>query len=270
MTISAQTKIAAILKAVPESLDVMVSISPRFEKLRNPVLRKLMAGRTSLAMAAKVGGCRVEDFFAKLEPLGFKRAAVDGAAALPATEPLPGFLRNPEPGTVVVLDVRPLLEEGHDPLQQILQAVSSLGHGQALQIINSFEPVPLIQLLGKRGFASYTEVLQPDRVHTWFYREKPAEPQPAASSPADHQTGFEEVLQRFAGKLEERDVRHLEMPQPMLTILAALDQLQPGQALFVHHKRIPVFLLPELTERKLHYRIREAAGGEVQLLIYPN
>jgi hypothetical protein len=66
------------------------------------------------------------------------------------------------------------------------------------------------------------------------------------------------------------DVRHLEMPQPMLTILAELDQLPADKALFVYHKRIPVFLLPELSDRKLDYRIQEISEGEVHLLIFNN
>ena len=72
MTINANTKIATILKQHPEALDAIIAVSSKFEKLRNPILRKVMAGRTSLAMASKVGGCRLEDFFIKLKPLGFE------------------------------------------------------------------------------------------------------------------------------------------------------------------------------------------------------
>jgi uncharacterized protein (DUF2249 family) len=50
--------------------------------------------------------------------------------------------------------------------------------------------------------------------------------------------------------------------------LEALDKLPPGEALFIHHKRIPVFLLPELAERKFEYRIKEIGEGNVQMLIY--
>ena len=59
MMINANTKIAAILKQHPAALDAVIAVSSKFEKLRNPILRKVMAGRTSLAMAAKVGGCTV-------------------------------------------------------------------------------------------------------------------------------------------------------------------------------------------------------------------
>jgi hypothetical protein len=50
--------------------------------------------------------------------------------------------------------------------------------------------------------------------------------------------------------------------------MEALEILPGGKALFVYHKRIPVFLLPELEEQKFNYRIKEISDSEVQLLIY--
>lgn len=78
-TINANTKISTLLKENPDALEAIISISSKFNKLRNPLLRKLMASRTSINMASKVGGCSVNDFFKKLEPLGF---TIDKDAAL--------------------------------------------------------------------------------------------------------------------------------------------------------------------------------------------
>ncbi|HSB94019.1 MAG TPA: DUF1858 domain-containing protein, partial [Flavitalea sp.] len=71
MFINADTKLASIIKEKAEALDAIISISPKFEKLRNPFLRKLMAGRTSIATASRIGGCQPSDFFTKLGALGF-------------------------------------------------------------------------------------------------------------------------------------------------------------------------------------------------------
>ena len=81
---------------------------------------------------------------------------------------------------------------------------------------------------------------------------------------------WEPLLDRFADHLVEVDVRHLEMPMPMMTILEALEVLPQGKALYVKHKRIPVFLLTELKEREFEYRIREVREGEVYMLIFAN
>lgn len=58
------------------------------------------------------------------------------------------------------------------------------------------------------------------------------------------------------------------MPLPMLTILDELEKLPQTDALYVYHKRIPVFLLPELKDRKFEFRIKEISDGEVHLLIF--
>jgi hypothetical protein len=58
------------------------------------------------------------------------------------------------------------------------------------------------------------------------------------------------------------------MPQPMITILETLDTLPVDTALYIYHKRIPVFLLPELDQRGFEYRVKEISDGEVHLLIF--
>ncbi|QLH29510.1 MAG: hypothetical protein HWD63_09045 [Candidatus Parvibacillus calidus] len=47
-----------------------------------------------------------------------------------------------------------------------------------------------------------------------------------------------------------------------------MDSLPEGKALYVHHKRIPVFLLGELNERRFGYRIKEVSENMVYLLIF--
>ena len=46
---------------------------------------------------------------------------------------------------IVSLDVRPTLASGEDPFNIIMNAVKILKDEETLQIINSFEPIPLIK-----------------------------------------------------------------------------------------------------------------------------
>lgn len=55
MVINERTKIGTILKHHPDALETIVALSPDFKKLRNPILRKLAAGRATIAMASKWG-----------------------------------------------------------------------------------------------------------------------------------------------------------------------------------------------------------------------
>ena len=268
MVINANTKISGLLKESADALEAIISISPKFEKLRNPLLRKIMAGRTSIAMASKIGGCTIADFFNKLKPLGFE---IDSSIAPVNNEKkqMPAFLNTIQKDQLTELDVRPVIAAGKDPLSLILQKIKWLKPGQVLKIINSFYPQPLILLLEKQGFESFADVINDDLVETYFYKKRDIAFS-TAQQPVDAGEGWDDMVQRFKNRVQIVDVRQMAMPLPMMTILEALNQLPDEKALFVYHKRIPVFLLPELAERKFTYRIKEISDGQVNLLIFRN
>jgi uncharacterized protein (DUF2249 family) len=58
-----------------------------------------------------------------------------------------------------VLDVRPDLESGGEPFVRIMEAVASIKAGGTLVIIAPFEPVPLYDVLGERGFSHETAMV---------------------------------------------------------------------------------------------------------------
>ena len=268
MTINANTKIASLLKHNADALEAIVSISPKFAKLKNPILRKVIAARTSIAMASKLGGCSVGDFFKKLQPLGFDidTTGVEMEKKY-ENKPVPVFMKNIAADKMIEMDVRSIIESGKDPLDIIVKKVKSLETGAVLKIINSFEPTPLMHLLGNQGFESYTETISDELVNTYFYKKDDLTILPG-NNKTDYLKGWEAILNRFKDKLVTIDVRALEMPLPMHTILEALNILPTDKALFVYHKRIPVFLLPELEEQQFSYRIKEISDAEVHLLIY--
>jgi hypothetical protein len=110
-----------------------------------------MAGRTSIAMASKIAGVSVSDFFIKLKPLGFE---IDTNSVSEENEKkaLPAFFNNIRKDQVTELDVRPIIAAGNDPLAEIIQKIKTLQPGHVLKIVNSFYPQPLILLLEKQGF----------------------------------------------------------------------------------------------------------------------
>lgn len=266
MQINSNTKIAAILKHNPEALEAIISLNPKFSKLRNPVMRKLMAGRTSIGMAAKIVGCDVADFFEKLKPLGFEAAHAAETDTVDKKQ-LPPFIENLKPENIRVLDVRPVLDEGKDPLSLIMKSIKDLPAGDALKIINTFEPTPLIKLLEKKGYTYYVDTVSDNEIETYFFKTDGAN-ETGITEPEKNSSDWQETKERFTEKLKCVDVRQLEMPLPMHTILENLNHLEKDEALYVYHKRIPVFLLPELRERGFDYRISEISDGEVHLLIF--
>ena len=182
---------------------------------------------------------------------------------------VPGFMSLLDELEISDLDVRPIIASGKDPLTLIKETVKTLKAGKVLRIINSFEPTPLMFLLKKQGFESFADRTNEKRVDTYFYKQEAVIPVAQVSLP-DGASGWNIVMERFKNAMQFLDVRSLEMPLPMLTILDALDKLTAGTALFVYHKRIPVYLLPELAERNFSYRIKEISTEEVHLLIFKN
>jgi len=267
MQIHSGTKIAELIKFHPDALEAIITLSPDFKKLRNPILRRLMAGRTSISMASKIGGCKPEDFFEILKPLGFVSDNSIQEQEVLLRKSLKEFVRDIESAHIFPLDVRAMLSEGNDPLKLIQKHIKELKEGQVLKIINTFEPTPLIKLLEKQGFESYVDLIEKDLIETYFYRTKAAEVKQESGSESVN-NDWEMLMNKFRDKLVDIDVRHLEMPAPMMTILEELEKLEPDKALYVHHKRIPVFLLSELKDRNFEYRINEISETEVFLLIF--
>lgn len=271
MEINSQTKIAALIKHHPDALEAIVSLSPDFKKLRNPILRRLMAGRTSISMASRIGGCTPNDFFKVLQPFGFEAdlsIQSDNESPVELSQP-PQFIHEVESAQIIPLDVRKMLEAGNDPLKLIQQTINELKPRQVLKIINTFEPSPLIKLLEKQGFQSYTDHLEKNLVETYFYKTGYTTPAVAEDLP-DELNDWDLILQKYGNRVQQIDVRDLEMPMPMMAILEALEVLATDAVLFVQHKRIPVYLLTELKDRNFDYRIKTISNSEVHLLIFKN
>jgi len=270
MLINAKTKISQLLKHNPDALEAIITISPDFKKLRNPLIRKLMAARTTISMASKVGGCKPEDFFKVLAPLGFEADtnAVTNDDETTTEAVMPEYLQKLPSDKIVVFDVREMIQSGADPLRPIQEKVKQLEDGQALNIVNSFEPVPLIKVLEKQGFKSYVKTVAPDQIDTYFYKtEKGGEvnfEEKIETDPSD----WDEIHARFEGKFREVDVRGMQMPMPRITINGELESLGDGEALYVYHHKVPVFLLSDLKEQNFDYRIKDVQEGEVYLMIF--
>lgn len=271
MVINEKTKIAHILKEHPDALQIIVALSPDFKKLLNPILRKLVAGRATIAMASKMGGVKPQDFFNALKPMGFE---VDenykSTEKIVVETSLPEFLGSRKKEQIIEFDVRKMIADGGDPLRPIQEKVRKLKVGEVLLIVADFQPVPLIRLLGNQGFESHVRTLAADKIETYFYKSKQKEGDvnELKVDDVENSDDWEEIMSAYQDALVEIDVRQLEMPGPMVAILEALEELPEEKALYVNHKKVPMFLLSELKDRNFDYRINELENGEVKLIIF--
>ena len=273
--ISPGTRISRILQTDALSLEALAKAAPPLERLRQPLLRRMLAGRTSLSQAARIAGVPVEVLFRALEPLGFCRIpANEDSDPVNPDEPLQSeanleaFILG---CCIRELDVREDLDQGRDPLKRILAAAQALNPGEILKLINSFEPSPLIGLLGKKGYSSFTVRLNEGLVHTYFRKpvlsvESENPPQFELGQPKD--LGFDYWAARWEGRFRHLDVRPLPMPQPMVEILSQLQTLPSGQALWVTHRKVPELLFGELRQVAMTWTYRCPQEGLVELLIF--
>lgn len=259
MKVSCNTRISDIIKADIRAIEAISELNAHFRKLKNPVLRKLLAPRVTVEQAADIGKVPVSALLNKLRELNFE---IEESAV--GQEPDYRISNAEISDADHVLDVRPILAGGQDPLNAIMQSVKMLSDGQKLLLVNSFEPIPLIGILQKKGYTCLVRKVDENLVHTFITPGKSAINEEAeASLDAD----FDKVYEVFRDNIKEIDVRGLPMPEPMIKILEELENLQNNQALFVYHKKIPHFLLPELKERGWDYFIRENSENDVHLLI---
>lgn len=274
-TISPDTKISELMKENPQSVEAIASLSKPLEKLKNPILRKIMASRVTIAEAANMGKVSLDDFKRVLCPLGFQFSDQEAPNSIPSHEAEPDWLKNSAADKFRIYDVRPIIDDGADPLKEILHEFKETAPGHILCVINSFIPTPLIHLLKQqKAVDAYVKNVNLNEFHTYFLKgnEENTADEAAEDSGNIHSDDFETFAAICASfethKTREIDVRELEMPEPMHKILAELDSLPGDHALYVHHKRVPVYLLEELADKDFEIHLRNLENGEVKMLLF--
>ena len=288
MKITRDTKIGKLLEMDERMQDWLVSLSPAFKKLTNPLLRKHVAPRVSIKDAARIGGLTANEFLRRLEEAGYEVEYAPETGQNPSADDC----KQAERFDIQVFDARPFLDEGKDPFLAIQEKLRALGPGEALEVVLDFAPLPLIDIFGKAGYHYCMRHEAGGTVHTLFFnpenrggfwrrlrrrfhgggrghragRSLPVAPEGQVLGPEV----LEQKRQAAGDKIRHLDVRGLEMPQPMMQILEALPTVGDDEVLFVEHERIPQYLLPELEKRGFSIAARTAPDGHVQLLIFKN
>ena len=140
------------------------------------------------------------------------------------------------------VDVRPILRAGGEPFSIIMATLERLAPGEGLRLYAPFKPVPLFDVMASRGFAHREAELEGGE---WEIRFLPddASVEAAEAPPVESNDGD---WPEPAVHLDNRD---LDPPEPMVRILAAAEQLGPGETLAALLRREPVFLFPQLEKR---------------------
>jgi AcrR family transcriptional regulator len=139
-----------------------------------------------------------------------------------------------------LLDVRPLLAKGEDPLAQILEALQGLQKEGVLVLRVPFRPRPLLALLNDKGFSLQVE---------------------------ERKKGLFEILILSESSPPIQDLRGFPAPEPMEQVLSHCAGLSPGQTLFFHTPRVPRPLLQRLQEMGFETHIQSLLDSTALLMI---
>ncbi len=286
MVIRREDRVADVLGRDEGLVEVFASMSPAFARLRNTVMRKVMARLVTVDEAGRIAGVDPDRLVDRLNRAVRSSDAPGGDEAEEAASrppepqgggsselrPCPREIEALEAAHVVRLDVREDLREGREPFSRIMGARRGVPAGGALVVRATFEPVPLYRAMAKQGFDHWTEHLGPEDWQVWFY-EAWETPDAAKKLEGPHSAPEPRLSTSPGTDVEEADgdltldVRGLEAPEPMVRTLAALEALPLDGTLIQVNERVPQFLLPRLAERGFAYEILEEGPDRVRIRI---
>ncbi len=168
LIISPKTKVGELLDNYPEMENVLMNLSPAFEKLKNPVLRKTVARVASLQQIAVVGGINVDLIVNRLrKELGQNSEIDNNIKSEYVSSGIPDWFDKSK--IIMTFDASPIINSGDSPMADILNHTSKLNEGEIFELRSPFIPAPIVDLLQKRGFRVHS-IQMDDFVITYVIR----------------------------------------------------------------------------------------------------
>lgn len=172
------TRLSEALKASPRILDYIVSLNPHdFERLRNPLLRKVMPPRISLRRIAAMANISEHELVTRVNELaGLIQEQCDNDVneeALPQrTKQPPKWLSEIDEAKIKWVDVTPIDAQLGDPMPPINIAINTSKPGDIIGIKHRWEPQPLYDIWQARGFQFWSKQVEPELWYI-FVRRSP-------------------------------------------------------------------------------------------------
>jgi uncharacterized protein (DUF2249 family) len=266
-------KLSEVEEIYPNAIEELARISPTFGELRTAHDGHVRKRMVTVEQAAQIAGLEIQDVVARLnkaagiDPPTTMRAGTQNGAPAAQQEPEPEWLDHAN--ICEQLDVRPYQKHGEEPFTAIMTRAAGVPVGKILSLRNTFEPVPLYDVLGKKGFQHWAVQYAPDDWEIFFYKAgtHPEESGVKLSTSGDQSDTEHAGAWTAPTATISIDVSELIPPEPMIKILEALEDLEPGSSLLVNHVRRPMHLYPRLDELDYSHETQEVGPGHVQVLI---
>ncbi len=254
MVILAKTKVKDALDEYPELKELLISMSPKYERLNNKVVYNTVGRWATFNDVARMGGISICEILHTLNSrIGTVKElervfpeCINIAPPAPKMEK-PDWLD--EIKQFYIMDVR---NRSDFFFTEIIRQLGSLSEGTALKIINSFYPAPLIGMLGEEGYEYYVETLSSNEVILYVrYREK------------DPDKNWKDRKEEF----EVFDVRK-SREDPFGAIIKKAQDTPPGQGFKLVQKFEPIPLINMLLPMGFEYETVEKGFFEYHIYFY--
>mgnify|MGYP005835380005 CR=1 FL=1 len=167
LIITPHTKVSELLDAYPELEPILLELSPAFEKLKNPLLRKTIARFTTLKHAASIAGLKVEDIINRLrEETGQQLTSEIDEVQDFQQQAIPEWYN--ESNIVERADAAEILNNGEEPVYIVLPALKDLPAGKIYLLTAPFLPAPLIEKAASLGCKTWIIKQENGTFHVYF------------------------------------------------------------------------------------------------------
>lgn len=172
--IHANTHLNVIINLDPRIVDYIVALQPHeFERLHNPIMRRLMSPRISIGRVAVMVGRPVEEILAHIATLAdVEIVPVDEKTHPQSPSEVPDWVENADPEQITVVDLLPIdATLDADPFPPVSLAVKKLAAGEILLIKHKWEPQPFYDVWSQMGnLVWYAEAISADEWWIWVKR----------------------------------------------------------------------------------------------------
>jgi len=150
MEITFDTKVYDLLKAYPQLLEVLVSLSPRYKKLKNPILKRTIARVASLRQASALGGFTPVELVNALRAEVGQNPITDDMKEQEVSTVLPTWAQNDH---AAYMNATEVLDNDKNPLQLINKEYKKIKKDEVILLESDFVPSPLIDEMRKKDAA---------------------------------------------------------------------------------------------------------------------
>ena len=169
LLITPQTRVGEFLDNYPELEELLISSSPTFEKLRNPVLRRTIGRVATFQQIAVVGNIQLETIINSLRNTAGQNQTNETMSTNNNLHEKPEWFDTSSISET--LDARELLQAGQHPLAEVIKKTSGLQADQVFELITPFAPMPLIEKVIANGLSAYIQTISASEIHTYFHKE---------------------------------------------------------------------------------------------------